>query len=308
MFKHLKGDLFGGLTAGVVALPLALAFGVQSGMGAISGLYGAIFIGFFASLFGGTNTQVSGPTAPMTAVSMVMIAGIVQANEGSLENALPAILAVFLMAGLMQLGLGALKLGKYIKYIPYPVVSGFVTGIGVIILLTQILPAIGYYPDQDVAFVETFKPQAQEVLLSEILRDEAGENVLVVDNFEETVRRAAEITPEQIIKESRTLAKSDSSGVVGAIKMMPRAFQSIDLTELIIALITILIIFGFKRITTTVPSTLVALLGVAFGVFVLDIDARKLGEIPSSFPLPNLEIFTQFDFGQVSPYIFTALT
>jgi SulP family sulfate permease len=69
MFKHLKGDLLGGLTAGVVALPLALAFGVQSGMGAISGLYGAIFIGFFASLFGGTNTQISGPTAPMTAVS-----------------------------------------------------------------------------------------------------------------------------------------------------------------------------------------------------------------------------------------------
>jgi SulP family sulfate permease len=122
MFKHLKGDLFGGLTAGVVALPLALAFGVQSGMGAIAGLYGAIFIGFFASLFGGTNTQISGPTAPMTAVSMVVIAGIVQVYEGNLADALPAILAVFIMAGLMQISLGILKLGKYIKYIPYPVV------------------------------------------------------------------------------------------------------------------------------------------------------------------------------------------
>jgi SulP family sulfate permease len=308
MFKHLKGDLFGGLTAGVVALPLALAFGVQSGMGAIAGLYGAIFIGFFASLFGGTSTQISGPTAPMTAVSMVIIAGIVQVNEGSLENALPAILAVFLMAGLMQIGLGALKFGKYIKYIPYPVVSGFMTGIGVIILLTQILPAIGYYPDQDAAFVETFEPRAQELILQEFLKEEAADSVLVLENFEATVRRAAEITPEQITKESRTLAKSESSGVVGAIKTMPRAFQSIDFTELIIALITILIIFGFKRITTTVPSTLVALLGVTLGVFLLDIDARKLGEIPSSFPLPNLEIFTQFDFGQISPYIFTALT
>jgi len=308
MFKHLKGDLFGGLTAGVVALPLALAFGVQSGMGAVAGLYGAIFIGFFASLFGGTNTQISGPTAPMTAVSMVIIAGIVQINEGSLENALPAILAIFLMAGLMQIGLGALKLGKYIKYIPYPVVSGFMTGIGVIILLTQILPALGYYPSQDADFVDTFKPQAQEVLLREVLKEEAGENVLVLDNFEQTVLRAAEITPEQITKESRTLAKSDSSGVIGAVKTMPRAFQNIDLTELIIALLTIGIIFGFKRITTTVPSTLVALLGVTLGVFLLDIDARKLGEIPSSFPLPNLDIFTQFDLGQISPYIFSALT
>ena len=90
MFKNIKGDVLGGLTAGVAALPLALAFGVQSGMGAIAGLYGAIFIGFFASLFGGTNTQISGPTAPMTAVSMVVIAGIVQVYEGDLSKALPA--------------------------------------------------------------------------------------------------------------------------------------------------------------------------------------------------------------------------
>ncbi len=90
MFKNIKGDVLGGLTAGVAALPLALAFGVQSGMGAIAGSYGAIFIGFFGSLFSGTNTQVSGPTAPMTAVSMVMIAGIVQVYEGDLSKALPA--------------------------------------------------------------------------------------------------------------------------------------------------------------------------------------------------------------------------
>ena len=133
LFKHLRGDLFGGLTAGVVALPLALAFGVQSGMGAIAGLYGAIFIGFVASLFGGTSTQISGPTAPMTAVSMTVIAGIVAVYDGNLESAIPAILTVFIMAGMMQIGLGALKLGKYIKYIPYPVVSGFMTGIGVIL-------------------------------------------------------------------------------------------------------------------------------------------------------------------------------
>ena len=146
LFSIFKGDAFGGITAGIVALPLALAFGVSSGLGPSAGLYGAIVIGFFAALFGGTNTQISGPTAPMTAVRMVVIAGIVATNEGDISKALPAILTVFLLAGLFQVGLGALGLGTYIKYIPYPVVSGFMPAIGVIILITQMLPSIGYYP------------------------------------------------------------------------------------------------------------------------------------------------------------------
>src|SRR6056297_2546106 len=109
-FSNFKGDLFGGITAGIVALPLALAFGVQSGLGPSAGLYGAIFISFFAALFGGTNTQISGPTAPMTALSMVVIAGLIGANGGSVEKALPAILTVFLLAGLMQVALGLIGL------------------------------------------------------------------------------------------------------------------------------------------------------------------------------------------------------
>ena len=88
-FSNLKGDAFGGITAGIVALPLALAFGVSSGLGPEAGLYGAIFISFFAALFGGTATQISGPTAPMTAVSMVIIAGIIAANDGDVTKALP---------------------------------------------------------------------------------------------------------------------------------------------------------------------------------------------------------------------------
>ncbi|MCK5637600.1 MAG: SulP family inorganic anion transporter, partial [Flavobacteriaceae bacterium] len=120
IFSNIKGDTFGGITAGIVALPLALAFGVSSGLGPTAGLYGAIFLGFFAALFGGTSTQISGPTAPLTAVSMVMIAGIVQMNDGDINKALPAILTVFLMAGLFQILLGAVGVGKYIKYIPYP--------------------------------------------------------------------------------------------------------------------------------------------------------------------------------------------
>jgi SulP family sulfate permease len=307
-FKHFKGDIFGGITAGIVALPLALAFGVSSGLGPSAGLYGAIFVSFFAALFGGTNTQISGPTAPMTAVCMVVIAGIIATFDGDVTKALPAILTVFLLAGLMQVALGLIGLGKYIKYIPYPVVSGFMTAIGVIILVTQILPSIGYYPKEDIEFVQQYKPQAQEIILDNILKEEAGEGILVLEDFKETVKRAELITQEQILKESQTLANKDASGVLGAIKVLPRALQNINWLELLLALGTIFIIYGFKRITTKVPSTLVALLvmsGIAIG---FGLNYRPIEEIPSGLPIPNLAIFTDFSFSTISPFIFTALT
>lgn len=307
-FKHFRGDLFGGITAGIVALPLALAFGVSSGLGPMAGLYGAIFVSFFAAMFGGTNTQISGPTAPMTAVSMVIIAGIVALNDGNINQALPAILSVFLLAGLMQVALGLLGLGEYIKYIPYPVVSGFMTAIGVIILVTQILPSIGYYPKEDMEFVEKFKPMAEELMLENILIEEAAEKILVLEDFEETVKRAKLITPDQILKESQTIAGSEASGVLGAIKVFPRALKNINWLELILSLCTILIIFGFKRITTKIPSTLVALIvmsGIAFG---FGLPYRPIEAIPSGLPMPNFGIFTDFSLSSVAPYIFTALT
>ena len=258
-FTHFRGDLLGGITAGIVALPLALAFGVSSGLGPSAGLYGAIFVSFFAALFGGTNTQISGPTAPMTAVSMVIIAGIVASNDGNVAQALPAILTVFLLAGLMQIGLGVMGLGEYIKYIPYPVVSGFMTAIGVIILVTQILPSIGYYPKEDLEYVNQFKPQAEELILENILREEAGEDILVLEDFTETIKRAKGITQAEIAKESSTLAGAEASGVIGALKILPRALKNIQWLELILALCTIIIIYGFKGITKKIPSTLVAL-------------------------------------------------
>ena len=307
-FKHFKGDLFGGITAGIVALPLALAFGVSSGLGPSAGLYGAIFVSFFAALFGGTNTQISGPTAPMTAVSMVVIAGVLAVNDGDINKALPIILSVFLLAGLMQICLGFIGLGKYIKYIPYPVVSGFMTAIGIIILVTQILPAVGYYPKEDTEFVAQFKPQAEEILLQNILKEEAGEGILVLEDFKETISRADGISQGAIQKESQTLAASEASGVIGTIKVLPAALQNINWLELLLALGTIFIIYGFKRITTAVPSTLVALLvmsGIAFG---FKLDYRAIDEIPSGLPIPNLAIFTEFSFTGISPYIFTALT
>jgi SulP family sulfate permease len=308
LFSNIKGDAFGGITAGIVALPLALAFGVSSGLGPSAGLYGAIFLSFFAALFGGTNTQISGPTAPMTAVSMVVISGIIAVNDGDLNRALPIILTVFLLAGIIQIGLGILGLGKYIKYIPYPVVSGFMTAIGVIILITQILPTVGYYPKEDTEFVNQFKPKAEEMILQNILKEEAGEGILVLEDFQETIQRAQLITQDDILKESQTLASKEASGVIGAIKVLPRALENINWLELMLALGTIIIIYGFKRITTAVPSTLVALLVMSGIAVAFGLNYRTIEQIPSGLPIPNIEIFTNFSLTAITPYLFVALT
>ncbi|ABC22706.1 SulP family inorganic anion transporter [Rhodospirillum rubrum] len=140
-FDTLRGDLFGGITAAVVALPLALAFGVASGAGAIAGLYGAIFVGFFAALFGGTPAQVSGPTGPMT----VVMTGVVMqfAHDPALA------FTVVMMGGLVQMIFGALGLGRYVTYVPTPVVSGFMSGIGAIIIILEIAPLLGVAGGQE---------------------------------------------------------------------------------------------------------------------------------------------------------------
>lgn len=134
----LRGDLFGGLTAGVVALPLALAFGVASGAGAAAGLYGAIALGLLAALLGGTRMQISGPTGPMT----VVFASTLVAVGGNLALAMAAVL----VGGLCQILLGMVKAGGLVRFIPYPVVSGFMSGIGIIIILLQIAPLLGAPP------------------------------------------------------------------------------------------------------------------------------------------------------------------
>ncbi len=138
---HWRGDLFGGLTAAIVALPLALAFGVASGAGAITGLYGAIIVGFFAALFGGTPTQVSGPTGPMTVVVTTVIASLVARHP---DTGLAMAFTVVMLGGLLQIIFGLMGLGQYITLLPYTVISGFMSGIGVIIILLQIPPLLGY--------------------------------------------------------------------------------------------------------------------------------------------------------------------
>jgi SulP family sulfate permease len=307
-FSHLKGDFFGGLTAGIVALPLALAFGVSSGLGPSAGLYGAIFVSFFAALFGGTDTQISGPTAPMTAVSMVVIGGLIAINDGDVAKALPAILTIFILSGLIQICLGVIGFGKYIKYIPYPVVSGFMTAIGVIIIITQIAPAVGYYPTEDPNFVANFKPIAEEKILSNIIDEDIKGSTFVLEEITETIKRTQNISERDILKESRAIAGSESSGVVGSLKFLSNSLSNINLLELLLALGTIIIIYGFKLITKAIPSTLVALLIMSAIAVGFNLDYRAIETIPSGLPTPNLSIFTEFSVASITPYIFTALT
>ena len=151
--NNIKGDIFGGITAGIVALPLALAFGIQafggidspeaSSIGALAGLVGATLLGFLASLFGGTHSQISGPTGPMTVITASIISGAWTASGGNIGTVLIAMSLAGIFCGLFQILFGLIRIGKYVRYIPYPVLSGFMSGIGVIIILQQLYPLIG---------------------------------------------------------------------------------------------------------------------------------------------------------------------
>ncbi len=237
-FSNLKGDFFGGITAGIVALPLALAFGEQTELGAIAGLYGAIAIGILAALFGGTPTQISGPTAPMTVVSAVVIMEAIE-FAGGLEKAFPIIIATFFLAGLLEMLLGVLQVGRYIKYIPYPVVSGFMSGIGVIIVISQIFPFFG--------------------------------------------------------------ASSPAGGSLGVVKNLGSIPSIINWYSVVVAAITIGIIYIFPRITKAVPSTLVALVTVSLAAFfiltngqVAVINDSTPGGVPTGLPEVHLSFFSVF--------------
>lgn len=140
-FQHWRSDLAGGFTAAVVALPLALAFGVASGAGALAGLYGAIVLGFLAALLGGTATQVSGPTGPMTVVMTGLLA--VLTRRYGIEAALPMAFGIAALGGLLQVLMGVLRLGQTLTFMPYTVISGFMSGIGVIIVILQLPPLLG---------------------------------------------------------------------------------------------------------------------------------------------------------------------
>lgn len=233
--KNLKGDFFGGITAGIVALPLALAFGIQAfggindpqaaSMGALAGLVGATLLGFFASLFGGTHSQISGPTGPMTVISASLISGAWVSSQGNFSVVLLTMSMAGLFCGLFQILFGVLRIGKYVRYIPYPVLSGFMSGIGVIIILQQVYPLIG--------------------LKSPVL------TIDMITQFAE------------------------------------RAQGGISLVALALGVGTILIIQLFPKITTKIPSTLVALVVMTVASLFTGLDKSLIiGDIPAGLPMP----------------------
>jgi SulP family sulfate permease len=143
-FGNIRGDIYGGLTAAIVALPLALAFGVASGAGPIAGLYGAIFVGLFAALFGGTPSQISGPTGPMTVVMAAVFTHYTALYPDDPQTGAALAFTVVMLGGVIQALFGVFRLGRYINLVPHPVTSGFMSGIGVIIILLQLGPLLGH--------------------------------------------------------------------------------------------------------------------------------------------------------------------
>ena len=236
--SKLKGDLSGGLVAGVIALPLALAFGVQSGMGAAAGLYGAIALGVLAAALGGTRTQASGPTGPMTVVSASVVALAIE-RTGSLQNGLGFILLAFLACGILQLVLGLIGVGKYVKYFPHPVVSGFMSGVGLIIIVLQIWPFLG------------------------------------------------SASPKNPIQVFTRIAEP---------------LGNINLSALLLGLLTFGVNAFFPRVTKAVPSVLVALLVGTIVAVVANLQVPTIGDIPSG--IPALQIGNIFN---VSPEHFPAI-
>lgn len=242
--QNLRGDLFGGLTAAIVALPLALAFGVQSGMGAIAGLYGAIALGIFAALFGGTNTQISGPTGPMAVVASAVIAGEI-AIYGSLEAAIGTIVATFVLAGIFQIIMGVSRIGQYIRYMPYPVISGFMSGIGIIIIIMQIFPFFGL---------------------------------------------------------------SSPKSIVDIVASLGDIMGTVNVHAVLLAVATIIIIYNFPKITKSVPSALVALIGLTLLSTLLNLNVPIIGDIPSGLPDVHIDTLLYMDWHHPMIIIIPALT
>lgn len=322
-FEHVRGDFFGGITAGIVALPLALAFGEQSGLGAGAGLIGAIFIGFFASLFCSTQPQISGPTAPMTAVSVVVISQVIQGFDGDVQRALPSIFFIFFMAGLLQVVLGIVGVGKYIKYIPYPVVSGFMTGIGAIIIFTQIFPLLGYVASEDPVMLEKNRVYAESKLMGQIFQElKSAENLSKTDLgvIEEKVRQARHIKEEDIVREAKAISKAQVKSTWGVIRNIDRGIQNINWMEFLFVSMTVAVIYGFrkvlgylpdrmvvfralKQIASSLPNTLVALVVVTLIAVFTGVRLNTISEIPQGFPGFQGSMFTDFSFHAIRPHL-----
>ena len=234
---NIKGDLFGGVTAAVIALPMALAFGVAAfggaEGGAAAGLWGAVLVGLFAALFGGTPALISEPTGPMTVVMTAVVADLTSRDP---QNGLAMAFTVVMLAGVFQIAFGLLKLGRYVTQMPYTVISGFMSGIGIILIVLQIGPFLG-----------------------------------------QAIPRG---------------------GVLGTLSALPSLVASAQLDEVLLAVITLAILwFTPRRLRSVVPAQLIALvIGTLLSLSVLQGDAdglRRIGVIASGFPqlqIPHVEL------------------
>ncbi|MCW3162054.1 SulP family inorganic anion transporter [Chryseobacterium oryctis] len=327
-FKHIKGDFFGGITAGIVALPLAMAFGEQSGLGAAAGLFGAIAIGFFASLFCSTQQQISGPTAPMTAVSVVVVSQIIQSFNGDIATAMPSILMVFFLAGVFQVLLGIIGVGKYIKYIPYPVISGFMNGIAIIILMGQIFPLMGYVADKDQELVEKNRIVAESNLIAKQFQSIKKDKTIGLDEvavIEKNIAEIKKISKDEIVAEAEAVSKMQVKTPAGIIKNINRGLKNINWLEFTFVVSTVIVIYGFKyvlrwlpsrikffdglkKIASSIPATLIALVIMSTIAIYGEFDLLKIQEIPIGFPTMHLEIFSGFSFDAIKPFLMAAVS
>lgn len=216
----LKEDLMGGLLAAIIGLPMGLAFGVQSGLGAEAGIYTAIILAFIASIFGGTKTLITDPTGPMTVVAATVVSmGLAQA--GDIEHAWPLIVGTFVLAGVVQVIFGILDFGKYVKFMPYPVLSGFMAGIGIIIISVQLFPLMGH---------------------------------------------------------------NSPKGFLNIMSNIDEPLMNLNLQALFLGALTIAIIYLLPKITTKIPSILVALIAGTIVSVAFSMNVPMIGEIPRELP------------------------
>ena len=191
--SNLRGDILGGVTAAIVSLPLALTFGVASGVGPEAGLYGAIIIGLFAALFGGTPTLISEPTGPMTVIMAAVVTMLIADNP---DNGLAMAFTVVMIAGFTQIIFGVMKLGKYITMMPYSVISGFMSGIGCILIVMQLAPELGSAaPSGGVMGTLTALPE----IVKNISFVEFGMAILTIAILYFTPKKLKNIVPPQLI-------------------------------------------------------------------------------------------------------------
>lgn len=195
-FSNVKGDVFGGITAAVIALPMALAFGVASGAGPEAGLYGAVLVGLFAAIFGGTPTLISEPTGPMTVIMTSVIATMVARYPENTEYGLSLAFGVVILAGVFQIIFGTLRLGSYVTLMPYTVVSGFMSGIGIILVVLQSAPFLGQ-PTPKGGVVGVL--QALPELLQNINFSETSLGVITLAILFLTPRQWKRVMPPQLL-------------------------------------------------------------------------------------------------------------